>query len=466
MIPNRGWNCLAVAMAVLAGAGQLLAGQAVEVRYPNSLTEQNVRDGRLAGQSFVLGPQTVFDVTGAVAGPFGGFGSGGFETFDFAGSTINMQSDSYLLGDSWLQNVTLNLISRVYVAGHLQLEQGASAHAYGGRFAQGPEVRSGGLLYVAGADVGDQLSAWNGATVEMTSGSIGRQFSAYSGSTVRITGGVVGPAFQMNAANVTIGGDARLAGTVFVNSGNLQIEGGTFEDRLYLGRASTLQINAGKVALDGGIEARRFARIDVSGGQVGAVSIDSGGRLDLKGGSVEAVLMSPDSEVQVDAGETKLLGRDGRAEVHGGHLSRIRVSGSKVTITGGQMIDRTNRFLDGFDFYSSELSISGGYIPAELTVAAGSNLELLVQDAAIDGVPLDLTGLGPLNIDQRDGSRLTATLTDGTPFQIDLLVSGVEYRQDNFIDASSRLTVVQVPEPATLSLLAMGALLLRPHRRD
>ncbi|TVS07707.1 MAG: hypothetical protein EA423_03465 [Phycisphaerales bacterium] len=135
------------------------------------------------------------------------------------------------------------------------------------------------------------------------------------------------------------------------------------------------------------------------------------------------------------------------------------------TISGGVvgadlMVDRLAR-----------LSISGGAFGSGIHVPAydtgegivGGTLNLLVTALLIDGTPITLTPGETLQVSQRGGALLEATLADGSPFEI--VLNDTRIQGQDHISSHARLTVMLVPAPNAAALLVFGGILAARRRR-
>jgi len=118
---------------------------------------------------------------------------------------------------------------------------------------------------------------------------------------------------------------------------------------------------------------------------------------------------------------------------------------SQINISGGSIAD-----LGSYD--SSQVNITGGLIDSDLFLLDQSLIQIFGSDFAVDGQPfgfgelISIFGGSPKNEPWR---RLTGTLLSGELIDCDFRIGH---------DARIILTI---PEPATVSLLSIGGLMLR-----
>ena len=157
----------------------------------------------------------------------------------------------------------------------------------------------------------------------------------------------------------------------------------------------------------------------------------------------------------------------------------IAEGGSQINISGGSLVGASLTGQSG-----SEINVSGGELSSGLELERGglanisggnftgfaaegdAVVNLFATGFTLDGEPIaDLVVGQPLLITQRE-AVLAGTFEDGTAFSFGLTADF------NSIDGSSRFSVadtvsvnaVLVPEPASLGLLAMGAMCLLRRR--
>ncbi len=147
--------------------------------------------------------------------------------------------------------------------------------------------------------------------------------------------------------------------------------------------------------------------------------------------------------------DSALCAGESTTTVFDGRLSLVLAGDSKINITGGEItgIGYTRSINPEC---ASHLSISGG---------AFSGKVLLIDDCVADiyGYGFVYDPDGWINDDPRIGTaggQLQGFWADGTPFSIDFV-------DTYFNDSYSHVNLHVIPEPATLSLLAIGAVLVR-----
>ena len=203
----------------------------------------------------------------------------------------------------------------------------------------------------------------------------------------------------------------------------------------------TTQINIG----DGSVIDRRFIA-------------NAGSEVNISGGSVStAFVAGSGSEVNLGGGTV----------VYGFNESFVADSGSNVNISGGAVTTRFNARSDSLvnvsggtfgDIFGigpgSLVNISGGIFDDFFIAQSGSEVNLAGSEFYLDGVAL--TGLlpgQPVTITDRDVT-LSGVLADGEQFSFDL--NAVQSNLNDYFDPSSTLTVtIAVPEPSSLTLIAM-----------
>ncbi len=152
-------------------------------------------------------------------------------------------------------------------------------------------------------------------------------------------------------------------------------------------------------------------------------------------------------------------------QISGGEFHRsLQAAGdSQAMISGGRVfgvLSLQNR---------ATATLSGGlFVSPHHTLSQESSLLVQGGDFRLDGVPLDgLSTPGAQQEVQLDfGQYLTATLADGSPFELDLFTTEMPGRDFIHTDARLYLVLVHIPEPATLALAVCALATFATARRS
>jgi hypothetical protein len=209
-------------------------------------------------------------------------------------------------------------------------------------------------------------------------GVVPADFHADWGSVVNIQDGEVGSGFEAVGSLVNISGGQVRSGVNAFYGTVMNISGGSFEGVVTANQGCVINISGGNV--DFYLQANRGGVVNVRGGQHNYVNVNDGGTLNVSGGN---------------------LGDE------------LRAWGGTVNQTGGAIGNHIN-------VYQSTLRVSGGSIGDELSIYQNSQAVFIGSDFRIDGQPVSgLVDYGNSVVpDIPDGSVLSGTLADGTPFAI------------------------------------------------
>ena len=146
---------------------------------------------------------------------------------------------------------------------------------------------------------------------------------------------------------------------------------------------------------------------------------------------------------------TTAIGEGIEINVNGGSIGNNfgALFGVEVNISSGSIGDN-------FLSLVSEVNISGGSIGSNFQTS-GSQINIFGSGFLLDDVPLSLIPDQAFTVDQSNGSILSATLLDGSPFNF------------NLFEAGGVVTVTQtVPEPTSIIPLiaTLGGFLTRRRR--
>ncbi|MGB2937242.1 MAG: hypothetical protein WBD05_03460, partial [Phycisphaerae bacterium] len=185
---------------------------------------------------------------------------------------------------------------------------------------------------------------------------------------------------------------------------------------------SELTVSGGSI--QGPLRAYHSSQVTVSDGSIGDLLAYESSQVTVSGGSIGGDLLAHESS---------------QVTVSGGSIDGIlwAQGGSQVTVSGGSIDEHL--LADN----SSQVTVSGGTIGGIMDIF--STLTVVGSDFIIDGHPV---GVGTYTrIDERDplGGVLSGTFPGGEAFTNHFFIYG---------DGQLVLT----PEPATLSLLALGGL--------
>ncbi|WP_442483670.1 PEP-CTERM sorting domain-containing protein [Aeoliella sp. SH292] len=199
-------------------------------------------------------------------------------------------------------------------------------------------------------------------------------FNAGRGSRVEVTGGTIGIDFEAVAAEVLLA-----EGTIHSN----------FD------------------AMDGSV-------VTMTGGELRlGAQVTGGSQFDQTGGVSSSISASTNASVAISGGTTgPLIAEHGAVlAASGGVIGDIRLVDATGTITGGELGNL--EALEG-----SALELRGGFLHGGLTTAASSSVRLVGAEFRLDNEPIEfLVSPGDSGaIDVPDGSVLSGTFADGTPF--------------------------------------------------
>jgi len=336
----------------------------------------------------------------------------------------------------------------------------AELNIVGGELGSSVDIQAGSTLNVSSGAVGSNLDIESGGTANISGGFFDSSFEGQAGSVVNITGGdfsrfpdatdtaATSPGFDIRGTATISGGEFGNSADFFVGS-NTTISGGNFGNNVDL---------QGDAVIDGGTFG---TNTDI--GNFSDTSTQNGNpTVTINGGTF--------TELDVDSGITTING----GTFIGG--------GTGVALAAGAT--RDNNTL-------GTINIRGGDIQG--LIEGFGNINLFGTDFAIDGTPL--AGLSSFDVfDPENGasSILTGTLEDGNTISFELN-QGFNFINDDgtesqFSDSNEGLSffglfgeqgntggaltvngttinVIAVPEPSSLSLLALGALGLISRRR-
>ena len=175
--------------------------------------------------------------------------------------------------------------------------------------------------------------------------------------------------------------------------------------------------------------------------------------INMFGGSIGGYLRSYDnSHVNVSGGSIYQLWTydNSQVNVSGGSIGHNlwAYDNSQVNVSGGSIGNRL------WTYDNSQVDFSGGLVNGELVTEYSSELTIHGSDFAVDG---QLFGFGELasilggHYGNEPSRRLTGTLSNGDPL-------------DNEFYIGDDAKIVLTPEPTTLLLLGLGALMSRRKR--
>ena len=258
---------------------------------------------------------------------------------------------------------------------------------------------------------------------------------------------LVGPLAGEGRGNFTLDGNDQLIvaenhdnGTLWDTSRAIIASGGSVS---YINayNSSSVDISDGSVAC---LIAYNDSSVDISSGSVSNYLIaNDNSSVHVSGGSVNNYLSAGDSSsVHISGGSLSQLSANtsGSVDISGGLVGGLGTIGtSSADITGGSVCILTAD-------YSSSVDISGGSVDW-LNALFTSTVTFHGQDFVL-GTGLSLDGDRVLGTGILSGEWM-----DGTPWTVEIYTN------------NSKATILVTPEPATLTLLAVGGLALLRRRK-
>lgn len=232
-------------------------------------------------------------------------------------------------------------------------------------------------------------------------------------------------------------------------SSQIGIAGGSIGDYLNAYGTTQVDLSAGSIGID--LCTHDSTRTNISGGSIGRyLHVQDSTRTNISGGSIDMYLQAyGTSEIDISGGSIQaLIACDSsRTSISDGTVDGLYAyDTSQVDISGGS-IGQALTARGG-----SNVEVSGGSIGGAIQAGPGSSLMTLVgTDFAINGTPVGYGEYGTGGQDWVHGA-LTGTLADGGSLS-----------NEFFIYDGCRIALI--PEPAALSLLALGGLAVVRRRR-
>ncbi len=312
----------------------------------------------------------------------------------------------------------------------------------GGKVVYGLYSNDSSNVVVNGGDVGWGVHAEEDSSVAVTSGKITGHIYAYDTSDVVVSGGVV-------YDNINAYGNSEIA----ISDGRINNAVWAYED-------SHVTISGGVVPA---FDPTDNNTASISGGDVWYVHASGASRTDITGGSFNGLEAKGASRLVVSGGDVAMFVRsfDGSSLVFSGDVTAPQVTvydSSNIVISGNATLGQVGicntsyAEVSGGDvttFFTNqecEADISGGSFSMVGAFGTSSITFRGYDFQASDGLLLDgdeVLGTG----------TLTGKWFDGTPWSIPI----------DYHDVGA--TILAVPEPTTISLLALGGVTLMRSRR-
>ena len=413
-----------------------ISGGVVDNAFTANDSEVNISGGSVGND---------FDaISGSEVNIIGGVIGRGFDAF--SGSTVNISGGSVGVEDR-----------RINCCG-FDANSGSVVNITGGTVGHYFDANSGSTVNISGGSIGEDFEAHSGSTVNISGGNFGQGFHAHPGGVVNISGGsisarlcaeagsdleLIGGEFQLNGAafsgsEISLSGGDIFTGTLADGTAFIFAEDG-FDDlsgvQLTQVALPTLDLSpivvstanpnlplglrAGQTLslLDGGELGPNFQAVDatlnIEGGSIGERIAATGGSVNISGGTVGLGLNVFDGEVNISGGTVGgFIPYGSEVNISGGRVLNFRSEqGSVVNISGG----RVDSFITSF---GSVVNISGGSIGFISSTNAGSTINIIGSDFALDGVPLDdsLTPGNPFTINENRMVQLSGLYGDGSAF--------------------------------------------------
>jgi hypothetical protein len=246
-----------------------------------------------------------------------------------------------------------------------------------------------------------------------------------------------------------------------------------------------LALNYSKGSITGGttaVSAINGSQIEITGGELIRLTVFTSSVADVYGGTVSngvGVKLGTINNHGGDLGDDVSIRYSGTANFYGGVVGdRLKVwEGAVVNVFGGEVGDsmlvegQYNPKFSTANIYGGDigpgltikeavLNIYDGTVDSAITISGQSQVTIYGTDFALDVAPGEpgsnlmdlLTPNAPYLLDIRQAT-LTATLADGSPFELGLFTSSPGQNMSPY--AKIYLVLVQVPETTTASLASL-----------
>ncbi|MCX5673965.1 MAG: PEP-CTERM sorting domain-containing protein [Planctomycetota bacterium] len=305
------------------------------------------------------------------------------------------------------------------------------------------------------------LYAYNSSAVEMSGGSVPWNIAAYDSSKVHLSGGTVNYLWALDSAA-------------------LDISGGSVGQHLEALNSSTVKISAGNVKT---CWAEDSSSVQIIGGNVTTClyAWDSS-TVSISGGSIFPLYAQNSSSVHISGGSVGVHASDSSTVTFHG---RNFVAGSGLTLDGNRVLGTGTLKGEWADGTPCTVSIGNNPLSATILAAEGpwavahaGGCEVGPSDTALldgsvfygSGIPVswawDLDADG--EYDEAIGPKPSLTydqLVGQLGMQLGQNVIWLQIHTSDGLVVTDAGSLILTPEPATLSLLALGGLLALRRRR-